>query len=418
MGPLPPALGLFLCSVWLRTSAQPSETSFLCTQVAHDPLPKTPHSRAPSDAKDLILELREQLVQQRESILDLRETVQELTAKLAMCEAGPAHSEGGRDHQPAYGHHPEHRRQGYPPFRKGHPLRDTMGDLPRVSAARHRSQPLDNAFDSRYPHPWSEHQQEPMKSLAGHITNQAHDSRRQQQYHGGTLELALAQLHQRQPSGVTRGRSSGTLADRFQVSFPLRTNYMYVKMTSTLAQEVFAFTVCLHLKTLSAPVVGTPFSYAVLGEPNELVLTQWGTSPMHLLINDKMAGLPLALNDSGWHHVCITWSIRDGTWEAYQDGSSRGKGDNLAPWHPIKLGGVFVLGQEQDAVEDHFDASQAFVGALSDFQMWDRVLPPSDIESLAACSSALRGNLVAWTADSVELHGGVVNLPFNHCHEA
>lgn len=57
--------------------------------------------------------------------------------------------------------------------------------------------------------------------------------------------------------------------------------------------------------------------------------------------------LPISLSDSKWHHLCVTWSTRDGMWEAYQDGVKRGSGENLSPWHPIKPGGVFILGQEQ-----------------------------------------------------------------------
>lgn len=60
-----------------------------------------------------------------------------------------------------------------------------------------------------------------------------------------------------------------------------------------------------------------------------------------------MAQLPLAVSDGRWHHICITWTTRDGSWEAYQDGERLGTGDNLAPWHPIKPGGVIILGQEQ-----------------------------------------------------------------------
>lgn len=60
-----------------------------------------------------------------------------------------------------------------------------------------------------------------------------------------------------------------------------------------------------------------------------------------------MAQLPLFVSDGKWHHVCITWTTRDGLWEAFQDGEKLGSGENLAPWHPIKPGGVLVLGQEQ-----------------------------------------------------------------------
>ena len=53
------------------------------------------------------------------------------------------------------------------------------------------------------------------------------------------------------------------------------------------------------------------------------------------------------MTDGKWHHVCVTWSTRDGVWEAYQDGVKKGSGQNLSAWHPIKPGGTFILGQEQ-----------------------------------------------------------------------
>lgn len=61
----------------------------------------------------------------------------------------------------------------------------------------------------------------------------------------------------------------------------------------------------------------------------------------------QVAQLPLSVGDGRWHHICITWTTRDGFWEAYQDGERLGTGENLAPWHPIKPGGVIILGQEQ-----------------------------------------------------------------------
>lgn len=61
----------------------------------------------------------------------------------------------------------------------------------------------------------------------------------------------------------------------------------------------------------------------------------------------QVAKLPFVINDGQWHHICVTWTTRDGVWEAYQDGTQGGNGENLAPYHPIKPQGVLVLGQEQ-----------------------------------------------------------------------
>lgn len=62
---------------------------------------------------------------------------------------------------------------------------------------------------------------------------------------------------------------------------------MYAKVKRSLP-EMYAFTVCMWLKSSAAPGVGTPFSYAVPGQANELVLIEWGNNPMEILINDKV----------------------------------------------------------------------------------------------------------------------------------
>lgn len=67
---------------------------------------------------------------------------------------------------------------------------------------------------------------------------------------------------------------------------------MYAKAKRSLP-EMYAFTVCLWIKSNASPGVGTPFSYAVPGQANELVLIEWGNNPMEILINDKVRRKPL-----------------------------------------------------------------------------------------------------------------------------
>ncbi|GAA6220596.1 neuronal pentraxin-1 isoform X4 [Lates japonicus] len=230
-------------------------------------------------------------------------------------------------------------------------------------------------------------------------------------FHSNKLETMLNQLHL---AGSNRKKSKSP--DAFQISFPMRTNYMYGRVKRTLLQEIFALTLCLWIKPGVGPGLGTPFSYSAPGQANELVLIEWGNNPIELLIDDKAVTLPLSVSDGKWHHVCVTWSTRDGQWEAYQDGVQRGSGINLSPWHPIKPGGVFILGQEQDTLGGRFDATQSFVGEMSDLHMWSTVLSASDIYSLASCGSHLRGDVIAWSDTEVELHGGVARYPFDPCH--
>lgn len=70
----------------------------------------------------------------------------------------------------------------------------------------------------------------------------------------------------------------------------------------------------------------------------------------------------------------------------------------------------------QDTLGGRFDATQAFVGEISDVQMWSHVLTPHDIYSLASCGGHMTGDIIAWAESEVELHSGVTKYPFDPCH--
>uniref|UniRef100_A0A7N6FHE0 Pentraxin (PTX) domain-containing protein n=3 Tax=Anabas testudineus TaxID=64144 RepID=A0A7N6FHE0_ANATE len=204
--------------------------------------------------------------------------------------------------------------------------------------------------------------------------------------------------------------------DGFVLSFPMRTNYMYGLVRKEIT-EMYAFTACVWLKAKEGGI-GTPFSYSVPGQPNELVLLQGVHNPVELLINDKVAQLPLSLPQDEWQHICVSWTLRDGVWKAYQGGKLKGRGEGLAAWHPIKPGGVLILGQEQDTLGGRFDASQALVGELSQFNLWDRVLKPAEVAALAECSSSALGNIAPWTDHDVDVYGGATKESLDPCHSA
>ncbi|XP_061768998.1 uncharacterized protein LOC133560448 [Nerophis ophidion] len=204
--------------------------------------------------------------------------------------------------------------------------------------------------------------------------------------------------------------------DGFVLSFPMRTNYMYGLVRKEIT-EMYAFTACVWLKAKEGGI-GTPFSYSVPGQPNELVLLQGVHNPVELLINDKVAQLPLSLPQDEWEHICVSWTLRDGVWKAYQGGKMKGRGEGLAAWHPIKPGGVLILGQEQDTLGGRFDASQALVGELSQFNLWDRVLKPAEVAAVAECSSSVLGNIAPWTDLDVDVYGGATKESLDPCHAA
>ncbi|XP_040181624.1 neuronal pentraxin-1-like [Rana temporaria] len=335
-----------------------------------------------------------------------------------------------RDHEYHHLTHREYREQpSHDSYRKPSAPPNTMEDPPEVTppgipqmermleSLKDRLEHLQGSRNSSlFSTSLRDTLQKKISILEHQIFEKHNSSEHQNKEHDQTHEDLARHKMDAAINSKEKGHKSDKKSNEFRVSFPLRTNYMYAKVKRTLHHEIFAFTICLWLKSNSSPGVGTPFSYSVPGQANEVVLIEWGNNPMELLINDKAATLPLAINDAKWHHVCVTWSTRDGVWESYLDGVRRGNGENLAAWHPIKPGGVFVLGQEQDTLGGRFDATQAFVGEISDFNMWSHILTPGEIYKLATCAAHSTGDVIEWTESSMELHGGVTKLPFNSCH--
>ena len=63
----------------------------------------------------------------------------------------------------------------------------------------------------------------------------------------------------------------------------------------------------------------------------------------------------------------------------------------------IAAGGLFVLGQEQDALGGNFTASEAFIGDMSQLNIWSYELDASDIADMAKHANSIIGNVVAWS---------------------
>ncbi|MED6244493.1 neuronal pentraxin-1-like [Girardinichthys multiradiatus] len=412
-------LFLLSCLFAAEGSAQDfGQTQFICTSVPKDVdlcTAAMQNSGPAEDLKTTIFQLRETVLQQKETIVNQKETIRELTSKLSRCESQSLPAAVG----------PGGRRPGG---------KNTMGDVSRGTAdtlaqlgqtLQTLKQRLENL--EQYSRGNNSAQANSMKDL---LQNKIDDMEKQVLSRVSTLEESkpgqgnetdqrnrvestLTSLHHR-ISDLEKGKETRP-ADRFQLTFPLRTNYMYAKAKRSLP-EMYSFSVCLWIKSNASPGVGTPFSYAVPGQANELVLIEWGNNPMELLINDKVTKLPFLINDGKWHHLCITWTTRDGMWEAFQDGVKRGNGENLAPYHPIKPDGVLVLGQEQDTLGGGFDATQAYVGELAHLHIWNRKLSVTEISNLATCNSkAPIGNVFYWTESNIEIFGGATKWTFEPC---
>ncbi|XP_037133771.1 neuronal pentraxin-2b isoform X2 [Syngnathus acus] len=355
------------------------------------------------ELRNTVMQLRETILQQKETLSKQIGTINELTTKLSLC----ASTTDDRKYEKG--------------AQWGKVKQNTMGDVPRdpndtvenlgrtMQGLKDRLENLEqqqmraNISGASFPSELRDLLQRRLIELEKQLLRKVSNLEEEK----SMLSNATAAYRLKTESTLNalveriRGEDFKT-PEQFKISLPQRTNYLYGRIIKSLP-EMYAFTLCMWIKSSATPGIGTPFSYGVPGQANEIVLIEWGNNPIELLINDKVAKLPLEVRDGKWHHICISWTTRDGQWEAYQDGEKQGAGDNLAAWHPIKPGGVIILGQEQDVVGGRFDAGQAFVGELSQVNIWDRVLKPAEIQSMANCTSYLPGNVISWLASNVEV---------------
>ncbi|XP_055006494.1 neuronal pentraxin-2b [Boleophthalmus pectinirostris] len=386
-------------------------------------LPELSAGSQEEELRNTVMQLRETILQQKETITKQVGTINELNTKLSLC--GTATDERKNSKGGAWGKEKQ----------------NTMGDVPRdpndtidnlgktMQGLKDRLENLEqqqqraNISGASFPSELRDLLQRRLGELEKQLLKKVSSLEQEK----SMLSNATAAYRQKTESTLNalveriseleKGGGEFKSPEQFKLSLPQRTNYLYGRITKSLP-EMYAFTLCMWIKSSASPGIGTPFSYGVPGQANEIVLIEWGNNPIELLINDKVAQLPIEVRDGRWHHICVSWTTRDGQWDAYQDGEKLGSGDNLAAWHPIKPGGVIILGQEQDVVGGRFDAGQAFVGELSQVNIWDRVLKSSEIQSMANCSTYLPGNIISWLASNVEVFGrGAFKRPLEMCQE-
>ena len=125
------------------------------------------------------------------------------------------------------------------------------------------------------------------------------------------------------------------------------------------------------------------------------------------------------MNDGFWHQICLTREMTQGSWHFYVDGAWRaGEMDGLSAGNQIEEG-KFVLGQKLSLLGQAFDQSEAFIGNISSFNVWDVV---HDSQTIKLMSSTTRcsnqpGNVTDWRDFRYDLRGVAIEMP-SKCQSA
>jgi hypothetical protein len=147
-------------------------------------------------------------------------------------------------------------------------------------------------------------------------------------------------------------------------------------------------------------------SYATTSHDNTFAVS---ISPPNVTITIywNSINVPIAVDDSNWHHLVITWENVAGQVCLYKDGQlsatrQAAQGQSFSPT------GSLVFGHDQDCVGGCFSPPDAFVGSLDDIRIYDRALSFEEVAGIYNAERPLAYNSRIFLASGV-LAGQTIN---------
>ena len=117
-----------------------------------------------------------------------------------------------------------------------------------------------------------------------------------------------------------------------------------------------------------------------------------------------------------WTHLCWTYSSMTGENEFFQNGESLGQeffntsiGEWVVKGKDDSTDSSFVFGQEQDELGGGYEKYEAFIGDLTEFNLWNFTLEKSDIRKMSNCSKMLKGNVIDWNLSNLVFNKAVLS---------
>ena len=116
-----------------------------------------------------------------------------------------------------------------------------------------------------------------------------------------------------------------------------------------------------------------------------------------------------------WAHLCWSYSAQTGESKLYHDGTVVGHERLNVTYDDLALkpsndmnDAALIFGQEPDRIGGGFEKGQAYLGFLSEFNIWNRTLGANDILEMALCQTRNRGNVVAWEMSGLLFHNVIL----------
>ena len=127
---------------------------------------------------------------------------------------------------------------------------------------------------------------------------------------------------------------------------------------------------------------------------------------LHLLLAYRKTGV--MVNDGNWHQITLTWRNSDGSWKLYKNGEPVASGIDFQKGAIIPAGGTLILGHLQEEPGYRYEPDWAFIGNLTQFNIWSKELPRSKISIFSeSCGNMNHGDVVTWCDVKKMVHGEV-----------
>lgn len=184
--------------------------------------------------------------------------------------------------------------------------------------------------------------------------------------------------------------------------FPEKNVESFAVVNLSHPMELKSFTACMNVQI--PPIRDlTVLSYST-SHDNELMISLG--SEVGLWIGDQFINLKFELQSNDWTNYCFTWASHNGGAELWVNGVV-GVERYIQTGYTIPAGGRLILGKDQDGFLG-ISVNDAFVGHMSDVNVWDYVLTEAEIVEQMSCDNGkVKGNVLSWGVTQLSLYGGV-----------
>ncbi|XP_032900671.1 C-reactive protein-like [Amblyraja radiata] len=197
------------------------------------------------------------------------------------------------------------------------------------------------------------------------------------------------------------------------VKFQTETDNSFVRLNAHDFTGLTAFTVCFRAGTENT--YQSLFSYATSSSANELLIWQETKTQLWLYLGSYEYKFYIPEMNSLPRHICVTWESKGGEIIIWVNVRCHVREVHVREGQVVKGSGESILGQDQDSVGGGFDASQSYVGEITDVNMWDRVLKPNEIMLIIQVCFNAGGNIIDWGSTTFTTGGNVIFNTNNNC---